>query len=460
MKTYRKVEDLPVSREVDLLVVGGGPAGFSAAVAAARLGVRTLLVEQFNCLGGIATAGGHNHICLYSAWGTRLRVVGGVIWEVAQRVAAAGYGVCDNAKADFEIEGMKLVLEEMAAEAGVELLYYTFCADAIVEDGAITGVVVQNKGGRSVIRARRIIDCTGDGDVAARAGCAFDMGDEDTGLCQPVTLMFTIGGVDWPRVQAFRGDDYDLAHVWRRAQENGDMRPFQSVLMGWWWTPTRPDQVGCNFTHVNFVNALRAEDLTRATLEARRQVFESVRVYRQYIPGMEHCYLVSTPHTIGVRESRRMRGDYTLTREDVLGERQFADTIGYGSFFIDIHNTTGPGMDRKTWRPRQGFRYQIPYRILLPRSVEHLLVAGRCASATHEALGSLRVMPQCGVMGQAAGVAAALSLAQGTTLRQLPVAVLQGALRVQGCILDEADIEKANAPPLTLGAKSASLRGV
>lgn len=446
MPSRKETKDLPVSAEVDVLVVGGGPAGVGAGLAAARLGAKTLVVEQFNCLGGVATAGGHGHICLYSAWGSDRRVVGGAIWEVARRVVKAGYGICSNSSADFEVEGMKLVLERMAGEANCGVLYHTFFSDTVVEDGKVVGAVVQNKDGRSVIRAGRFVDCTGDGDVAARAGCGFDVGDEESGLCQPVTLMFTIGGVDWKRAKAFRDDeigDWKLEVVWKKAQEAGDMRPFQSQIMGWWWTPTRPDFLGINFTHINRVDATKAEDLTRATIEGRRQAYETIEVYRKYVPGMEKCYMVSTPNTVGLRESRRIHGRYTLTREDVVEGRDFDDSIGYGSFFIDIHNVSGPGMDGKTWQPGKGFKYQIPYRILVPKDVDNLLVAGRCASSSHEALGSLRVMPQCGVMGDAAGTAAVLSLEADVSPGDVDVGELQVKLKAAGCIVDEEDIEAA-----------------
>ena len=438
-RTNGNAEDRPVVKDVDVLVVGGGPAGVAAAFAAGRMGARTLIVEQFNCLGGVAGAGGHGHMCLYSSYGTQERVVGGIPFEVARRLAASGFGVHTNSEVDFEVEGLKLVLEEMAEEAKVELLYHTFFAETVVENGRAAGAVVQSKDGRRVIRAQRLVDCTGDGDVAARAGCAFDMGEEGTGLCQPVTLMFTIGGIDVDKLSR-----WSLPEVWAEAQRQGDMRPFQTRLMGWWWTPTRPDQLGINFTHVTRINSLRAEDLTRATIEARKQAYESILVYRKYVPGMENCYMISTPNTIGIRESRRIRGEYVLTKDDVLGQRTFPDTIGYGSFFIDIHNVAGPGMDQKTVRPDPGFKYQIPYRILVPRTIDNLLVAGRCASCTHEALGSLRVMPQCGVMGEAAGAAAALSIQRGVSPRALTVELLQAQLRRQGCILDEADIARTN----------------
>jgi len=429
---------------VETLVVGGGPAGVAAGFAAARMGAKTLIVEQFNCLGGVATAGGHGHICLFSAYGSETRVVGGIPYEIARRVVGEGFGRFDDRNLDFEIEGMKLVLERMAEECGCGLLYHTFFSDTPVEDGTVTGAVVQNKGGRHLIRAKRVIDCTGDGDVAYHAGCGFEMGDPVTGNCQPATLMFTIGGVDWPQVREFFGNDWRLKDLWKKAQDAGDMRPFQSQVMGWWWTPTRPDQVGVNFTHINHIDSTKAEDLTRATIEGRKQAYETIRVYRKYVPGMERCYMVSTPNTVGIRESRRIRGEYTLTREDVVGARRFDDSIGYGSFFIDVHGTSGPGMDRKTWRPPKDFRYQIPYRILVPKGVENLLVAGRCASCDHEALGSLRVMPQCGVMGQAAGTASVLSVREDYAPRGIDVGRLQEVLREEGCILDEGDIERLN----------------
>lgn len=442
MLTVKQCTELPIAGTVDVLVVGGGPAGVAAAFSAARLGAETLVVEQFNCLGGVATAGGHGHICLYSAYCERTRVVGGIPYEMGQRVAGAGYGVCTTSSVDFEVEGLKRVLEQMAEACRCRLLYHTFFCEAVVEEGRIVGAVIQNKGGRQWIRARRVVDCSGDGDVAASAGCAFAVGDEQTGLCQPVTLMFTIGGVDWDRVRAWR-TSYGMREVWELAQRRGDMRPFQKTIMGFWWTPTRPDQVGINFTHINNVEATSAEHLTRATIEGRRQAFECIPLFRTYVPGMERCFLVSTPHTVGIRESRRVAGDYTLTRDDLVEQRRWADTVGYGSFFIDIHNTQGPGMDRKTWEPPPGFKYAIPYRILLPRGIENLLVAGRCASCTHEALGSLRVMPQCGVMGEAAGTAAVLSLERDAAPRGLDPARLQAQLRAQGCLLDERDIETA-----------------
>ncbi len=441
---------MPVFREVDVLVVGGGPAGTGAALAAARLGADTLVVEQFNCLGGVATAGGHGHISKYNEQGTSRRIVGGIAHEIAERIVEAGFGHRNAHGVWFEVEGLKLLLDGMAEEAGAALLYHTFFCDTIVEDGAVRGAVVQNKTGRGIILARRTVDATGDGDVAAHAGCPFEVGRPSDGKCQPVTLMFTIGGVDWPRVEAFKkayaqsnpddNEPWKLRGVYAEAIAQGRMRPFQTGNMGWWWTPTRPDQVGINFTHVIHIDSTRAEDLTRATIEARKQAYETLAVYRQFIPGMEDSHMVSTPNTIGIRESRRILADTVLTEDDIKSQRQFDDNICYGSFFVDIHCIDGPGMDPTVWHPPKGFKYHIPYRILLPRQAENLLTAGRCVSCTHIALGSIRVMVPCIGMGEAAGTAAALSLQRNVAPKELEAAVVQAALRERNAILSDNEI--------------------
>jgi hypothetical protein len=436
--------DIPVYGEVDVLVCGGGPAGFAAAVASARHGARTLLVEQCNCLGGISTAGGHNHVCRYNSWGSPERVIGGLAWEAAGRVAQAGYGRIHNGNLDFEIDAKKLILEQMAAEAGVELLYHTLFADAIVSDGRVAGAYVQNKSGRQAILAKRVVDATGDADVAASAGAPWEMGRPSDGAVQPCTLMFTIGGVDWEKVRPWR-TSYQMPEVWEEAQRNGDMEPFQKAIMGFWWVPTRPDQVGINFTHIVGCDPTSARSITDATIEGRRQAFHMIPVFRKYVPGMENCYMISTAALLGTRESRRIVGEMMLTDEDILARREWPDAICYGSFFIDVHNCTGPGMDDEVYRPEPGFRYQIPYRTLVPREVDNLLVAGRCISVNHRALGSTRVMPQCGALGEAAGLAAALSIEADCTPRELNAQSLRQRLRDTGGIVDEEDIARANA---------------
>ncbi len=438
--------NIPIAYETDVLVVGGGPAGIGAALAAAREGASTMIVEQFNCLGGVAGAGGHGHISIYCAWGTQTRTVGGVALDIARKICDGGFGWMKHHGTWFEVEGLKLVLERMMQAAGVRLLYYTFFCETIVEDGKVVGAVIQNKSGRQAILAKRVVDCTGDGDVAASAGAPFEVGRPSDSKCQPMTLMFTIGGVDWPKVEAWRTDGR-MVHVWEEAQRNGDMEPFQKNIMGFWWTPTRPDQVGINFTHITGMDSTKAEDLTAATIEGRRQAFHMIPVFRKYVSGMENCYLVSTPNTVGIRESRRIMADVVLTEQDMLAGREWDDSIGYGSFFIDIHNIDGAGMDPTEYFPPLGFKYQIPYRILVPKGVDSLLTGGRCVSVTHLALGSIRVMAQCILTGEAAGAAAALSIRQGVSPRSVNVSEVQASLRKAGGVLDENDISKANSKP-------------
>ncbi len=451
--THREeARDIPVVAEYDVVVVGGGPAGVGTALAAARSGARTLVVEQFNCLGGVATAGGHGHISKYDEAGTGRRIVGGIANEIADALVREQVAQRSSHGVWFEVERLKYILDRKAREAGIDVLYHTFFCESIVRDNGIRGVVIQSKDGRRAVAAKRVVDCTGDGDVAASAGCPFEVGRPSDHKCQPVTLMFTIGGVDWQRVNQFKaehvrkhpGDGFKLNHVYAEAIRNGDMEPFQTGNMGWWWTPSRPDWVGVNFTHVIHIDTTKAADLTRATMEGRRQAYATIDVYRKVIPGMENCYMVSTPNTVGLRESRRIMGEVVLTEDDIKAQREFDDGICYGSFFVDIHNIDGPGMSPTCWRPPRGFKYHIPYRSLVPLTIDNLLTAGRCVSCTHIALGSIRVMVPCIAMGEAAGIAAAQSLEHDVTPRALDVDKLRATIRSRDGILSENDIRRTN----------------
>jgi hypothetical protein len=313
----------------------------------------------------------------------------------------------------------------------------------------VVGGIVQNKSGRQAILAHRVVDCTGDGDAAYHAGAAFEQGRPGDGQCQPCTLMFTIGGVDWPRVAGWR-TSYQMKEVWLKAQADGIMESFQSVIMGFWHTDVLPAQLGINMTHLVGVDTTKTRDLTWATIEGRRQAHHLVDVFRQVVPGLERCYLVSTAPALGLRESRRIKGRVTLTAEDVMNEREWEDAVCYGSFYIDIHNPAGPGMGDQTWYPRKGFKYQIPYGTLLPqadaeRPIDNLLVAGRCISADHVALGSTRIMSTCMALGEAAGTAAMLSLHEEVAPRELDARLLREQLRKQGAIVDAAGITALDA---------------
>jgi len=440
METHQEyAREIPVKGHYDVLVVGGGPAGIGAALGAARHGAKTLLIEQLNAFGGVGGAGGHGSMTICNAWNSRDQVVGGVAWELLSRLHAEGHGDLHVGHARYDIEWYKFMIERMFQEANVEFLYHTFFCETIMDGKTAVGAVIQNKTGRQAVYAKRIVDCTGDGDVAASAGCAYEHGRPGDGKCQPTTLMFTIGGVDWKRVRDWQ-TTWQMKEVWAEAQRNGDMEPFQDQIMGFWWNSTQPAYVGINFTHITGIDSTKAEDLTRATVEGRRQAYHMIPVFRKYVPGMEKCYLISTASTIGLRESRRILGEHLLTEDEIKGQCRFDDAICYGAFFIDIHALDQAGMESSTWRPEPGFRYHIPYRCLVPRDVDNLLTSGRCISVSHVGLGSVRVMSQCTATGEAAGTACALSLEGDRTPRRIDVNALQQALRDAGGIVRDEDI--------------------
>ncbi|MFO8009126.1 MAG: FAD-dependent oxidoreductase [Candidatus Brocadiia bacterium] len=427
--------DIAVLGRFDVAVAGGGPAGVCAGLAAARAGADTILIEQFNCLGGMATAGLHQKIAVFRGSGGEPEIVGGIPREIAQRAVADHEAHLSGQDLFVEVEGFKYLLDRMAEEAGLSLLFYSRACQALVDEGAVGGVVLSTVSGRAAVLARRVVDCTGDAVVASRAGCPTVKGRPEDGRMQPCTLMYRVGGVDWPRVQEYMKDDPGLKEFCRRAAEEGLMEPWQSQLMGFWWIPSRPDQVGVNFTHMH-LDGTHAVDMTRAAVDGRAQVRQAVNAMRELIPGFEDSYLLDTAQMIGVRETRRIQGEYVLTEQDIREQRIFEDSIGLGAAFVDIHNVEGAGMDgRSGFHLPEGGYYSIPYRTLVPEQVEHLLVAGRCHSATHEAAGSTRWMSQCMVMGQAAGTAAALSIERDVPPRGLDVERLQQHLEADGAVL-------------------------
>ncbi|MBS3762170.1 MAG: FAD-dependent oxidoreductase [Planctomycetes bacterium] len=428
--------DIEMYGDYDVVVAGGGPAGVCAGLAAARQGAKTLLVEQFNCLGGMATTGLHQHIGVFMGEGGCPEIVGGLPREIGQR-AEENWGASFGGRyLDVEIEGFKCLLDEMAGEAGLDVLFYSLVVDVILEEGRAAGVVMSNKSGLFLAEADRIVDCTGDADVAFRAGCPVNFGRPEDERTQPGTLMFRLGGVDWDKLREYREDDPLLEDFCQRAVKEDLMRPWQSRLMGFWYVPSRPDQVGVNFTHMHF-DGTSASELSSAAMTGRRQVQEAVRAMKALLPGFEDAYLIDTAVQMGVRETRRIVGSYILTEDDIREQKIFEDSIGLGSAYVDIHNVDGPGMDKRSgFSLPEGGYYSIPYRTLVPQEVDNLLVAGRCHSCTHEAAGSTRWITQCMVMGQAAGTAAALSAREEVSPRELDVSELQRKLQNDGAILD------------------------
>lgn len=417
--------EIPVVAEVDVLVAGGGPAGFAAAVAAARLGAKVMLIERYGCLGGLATGG----LVLYMdglSDGSE-RVIGGVCWESMERLRAqGGLAVRGPLKYDVDSELYKLTLDEMCVEAGVRLRLHSWVVNALVEEGKVRGVVMESKSGREAVLAHTIIDATGDGDVAALAGADYDLGHMRVGLNMKV------GGVDQARYQAFAEEQPERARDLRAAlREQGGfpigMGPTPYSDEGVFWVNVvgladrgglgPRDDASYDERWYGHLNAVDAEDLTYAELELRRRLGMSLDYYRQNVPGYEKVRLLAFASQLGVRESRRILGKVVLSGEDVLTGRAFEDAIGRGGL---------------VW---QGVAYQIPYRALVPRDLGGLLMAGRCISADQAALGHIRVIPPMMVTGQAAGTAAFMAVELGREPGEVDPAVLRRQLAADGVIL-------------------------
>ena len=437
-------KEIPVIGEYDVVVCGGGPAGICAGLAAARQGLKTLLIEQFNCLGGIATAGLHQKMAVFCGSGGYPEIAGGLAGEIRRRSLEEGGAqylqeqrIYSDTALFVDIEGYKFMLDRMAKEAGLELLYYSQFQDVLASNRKIEGVIVTGKSGRLAVLAKSFIDCTGDADVAYRAGCPVQIGRPEDGGMQPVTLMYRVGGIEAAKIWKYQEDqDPVLEEFCKKAVEKGLMGPWQTKLMGFWWNENRPDYLNINFSHMHY-DGTSVFDLTKAAIKGRQQVQEAVRAMRALIPGFEKSYLIDTASYIGIRETRRIKGEFVLSIDDLKSQKIFEDSIGLGAAFIDIHNVEGPGMDKKSGYvfPEGGY-YSIPYRTLVPQGVENLLVAGRCHSATHEAAGSTRWMTQCMMMGEAAGMAAKLSIeSQCGGMKAVDIKKLQERLKSNGAIL-------------------------
>jgi FAD dependent oxidoreductase len=417
----------------DVVVVGSGSAGATAAIAAARSGARTLLVERMGFLGGISTAVLDTFYAFYTPGQAPRRVVGGIAWEVVGRLVAEGaaferpntYGAGTGITYDPEV--LKRTWEALVLEAGAQVLLHTWVTGVeLDEDGRLRALTVFNKGGAGRVEAAAVVDASGDADVAAWAGVPFDAPAAD-GRVQSLSTVFRLAGVDVERAEAF-----GKAALWARMREASQSGAYRLPrLEGSWHRTPQPGVVMALMTRVPRVDATDPVQLTHAEIEGRRQAWEYARFLREQVPGFERAVMVTTSPAIGVRESRRVHGRYRLTAEDVLAGRRFDDEIALCGAPIEDHHA---GADTR-WRHVPGV-YGIPYRCLLPAGVEGLLVAGRCFSATHDAHASARSMGTCMAMGQAAGTAAALAAAAGGVAGELPAGTLRARLRDDGALLE------------------------
>lgn len=419
--------EIPVVEETSVLVLGAGPAGVAAAITAAREGARTVLIEQTGDVGGIATAG------LMSHWTGNTE--GGIYEEILDRSAESsdrdGHFFNGGARQIINPERLKTILLDMLVEAGVKLLLYTFVSDVIMENNTIKGVIVESKSGRQAILADIVVDATGDGDAAAKAGVPYFKGRETDGKMQPASIMFKVAGVDVERgvfpggfEETFQIPAGDLQSLGRKHLPE----PAGHVLL---YKTTLPGVVTCNMTNCTEIDGTKAEDLTRATLICRAQMDSIVDFLRKLVPGFENCYIISSASLIGIRETRHFEGLNTITEQDILEARVFDDwVVTKASFNFDVHNLTGNGLDetgsQKTFKQTKG--YTIPYGCFVPKKVEGLYLAGRDISGTHMAHSNYRVMPICANMGQAVGIAAALCIKNKKMPRELKAAQVQARL--------------------------------
>jgi hypothetical protein len=441
MKTVSEARrETPVYGEFDVVVVGGGPAGIAAAVAAGRAGRSTLLVERYGFLGGAGTAAGLSTFCGLHAnvHGEHRRVIRGVCDDVLERLERRKalrephLSVQKRIQAQaYDISAYKIVADELVLEAGVKPLFHAFAVGALKSaDDAIDAVIVETKSGRRAVRGRMFIDCSGDGDLAAWVGAPYEVGDGKGNMLYPST-MYRISGVD----PAKAGEAWEsIPRLMEEAERKGRRFPRKKPIVR---PQPNPIEWRANLTQIrnpdgSAVSGIDADQLTYGEIEGRRQCWDTFEFIRGATPGFEDAYIVEIAPQIGIRETRRVRGDYMLSEDDVLDCADFADAIGVNGWPVEAH-VVG---DVKFLfaRKERGFN-QLPYRMIVPQKIDNLFVAGRCASMTHGGQSAARVSGPCFVMGQAAGTAAHLALQSNVSPRQLDVGKLQERLERDGAYL-------------------------
>ena len=464
---------IPVVDEAEVVVVGGGPGGLPAAVAAARQGYKTILIERYGVLGGLATTGLMGPLYGYAPVGSALyhtdryklanqgSLLGGIPLELVRRLQKIG-GAFDDRKINwesirFDPELFKFVCDDIVLESGVKLILHAWGVGAIVHDGKIEAIIIESKSGRQAIKGKVFVDGTGDGDVAWFGGCAFSKGRPGDGRTLSMGSRFRMGGLRRRTAAEFK----KCEEITRRGIAAGKLEcmnesDFVDNGSSLRETDSCPDITRCGGDGTSF------RDLTRCEVEIRRQTLNIVNFMRARVPGFEKSFLIDSPAQVGVRETRQIHGRYMLTTEDVLNVRKFPEsTVARGCWFLDMHccmgyHHPGPFKDaicsvdcqvkapcilktekyrhlapRTSYLP-QGEYYDIPYGCLVAKDLKNLLVSGRCISASHEAMSSVRVIGTCFAIGEAAGLAAALSLKQKVNPDRLDVGKLQKELRKSG----------------------------
>ena len=444
--------ELKVRAEVDVLVVGGGPAGIMAAEAAAKdKNLKVILLEQRGYMGGNLTIG----LPILSFLGPKgNQVVKGAAQKFIDRMTAKGasseHWPCKN-HMSFTIidpDQVKTVAWEIMDDAGVEVLLYVFVSDTIVENGKVKGVIIESKAGREVILAKTVIDCTGDGDVAFRAGVECNKGDENGGM-QPPTLMFLMRGVEVQKLRdaicnepekydmdvmptsQFRKEKFITVGLRGRiieAQQKGYKVPVSRTIL---ITGLGADEIWVNMTRVSGVDSTDPVSYTKGEHDARQQMYEVIAYLKDFVPGFENAWLERAAAFMGIRESRVIVGKYVMTAQDILEQKPFEDAIAVAGYPVDIHHAKGGDCTMLFCEDA----YQIPYGVLVPEKIEGLLVAGRCSAMDHEAMAATRVMSTCMALGEAAGVAARIAVADNVEVSAVDVSKVQQALLENGAFL-------------------------
>ena len=413
-------------KKYDVIVVGGGFAGVSAALSAARTGAKVLIVEKSNCLGGAASN------CLVNPFmsnstrlnGKRQSLSQGIfkeIWTKLKKHSALKGSA-------FHEEELKRILSESVLEAGIDLLFHAYIFEAKKQGNKIESITVATKSGKLELHSDYFIDATGDAQVAFLADCPTTLGREPDHLCQPMTLCFRVGNVDIRRFgRSVKG--LQLAHS--QALANGELiNPRENIL--YFYTPI-PGVVHFNTTRVVKKNPTDPFEVTEAETLARKQVYEIYEFMKKHADGLENSFLMMTAAEIGVRESRMIVGDYVLTERDCRACTKFEDAIAACNYDIDIHNPEGSGTSHYYFP--EGEYYTIPYRSLIPKTVDNMLVAGRCISSDHGAQASYRIMPTVCCIGEAAGCAIALAVKDNISVRDINVKKLQDLLTKNGAFI-------------------------
>ena len=441
------VRELEVLDQADVVVVGAGPGGIGAAISAARNGAKTILIERFGALGGTWTSGLLSMVMVnWTARGIfeefRRKLVERGAWKsiMGDSWSYWGGGQPPEDPASYEgtydCETAKLVLDEMMTEAGVQVYYFAQVVHVFKsEDGRrITGVAIQSKEGRHVITGKVFIDASGDGDVSALAGANFDMGRTSDGALQPMTMIFKLDNVDTPKAQAYLAQEGNggCRRAWMEAAARGEVTvPRNDLILN----PTpKPGQWGFNGTRLCGYDGTKLKDVSAAMVEGRRQVAEITAFMRKYIPGFENATLIETSPHVGVRETRRVKCDYTITGEDIMSRKKHTDGISRGNWPVDIHNPKGGEDDVKPIK--NGEWYEVPYRSTTVHGFDNLLIASRCLDSTHEGHAAVRTTPQICAVGQGVGTAAAQMIARNlTTTRDVDISTLQKTLRAAGALI-------------------------